>query len=155
MIDKRLAPNFWLSEFLHSETAVRLSIDNTPPQTVLANLEAIVGPGMQRLRDILGVPIVISSGYRSPVLNRHIGGSKTSAHMRGLAVDFTVPTYGTPRKVIERMVEYAPEIRYDQAILEGGRWVHVAWPEPGAKARGELLTAVFSDRGVEYRKGIA
>ncbi len=155
MIDKRLAPNFWLSEFLHSETATRLMIDNTPTQIALANLETVTGPGMQRVRDILGVPVIISSGYRSPVLNRHVGGSKTSAHMHGLAVDFTAPEYGTPRKVIERLIQHANLIRFDQLIIEGGRWIHCAWPEAGKQARGQVLTATFSDRGVEYREGVS
>ena len=154
MIDRRVGPNFWLSEFLHSETATRKGIDNTPTMIALANLETVTGPGLQRIRDILGVPIVISSGYRSPALNRTIGGSKTSAHMHGLAVDFTAAEYGSPLTIVRRLVEHANLVRADQIIQEG-RWVHVAWPEAGKVARGEVLTARFgADGSVAYSKGL-
>ena len=154
MIDKRVGPNFWLSEFLFSETAERKRIDNAPPMIALANLETITGPGLQRIRDVLGVPVNISSGYRSPALNREIGGSKTSAHMHGLAVDFTAAEYGSPLTIVRRLMEHANLIRADQIIQEG-RWVHVAWAEAGTKPRGEVLTARFgADGSVAYSKGL-
>lgn len=137
MIDERLTPNFWLSELLHSETATRLKLDNYPNAVALGNLRSFVGPGLQRVRDLLGCPVIISSGYRGPALNRHIGGSTSSQHMDGLAVDFTVPAYGTPRRVVERLVEHANLIRYDQLILEFGRWVHCSW---SSKPRAMVLT---------------
>ena len=154
MIDKRLAANFWLSELLFSETAERKGIDNVPPQIALANIETILAPGLQRIRDLLGVAIVVSSGYRSPALNAYIGGARNSMHMRGLAADFTAPGYGTPRTVVRRLIEHMPEIRADQ-VIEEGRWVHVAWPEAGQYARGEVLTARFgADGSVAYSKGL-
>ena len=142
MIDKPLSMHFRLSEFLHSETAVRLGLDNDPPDTVLANIEVITAPGMQRIRDILGCPINISSGYRSPEVNARVGGAANSAHTKGLAVDFTAPTFGLPRTICRRMMETSNRVLFDQLIFEG-TWVHVGFPAAGQKARGEVLTAVF------------
>lgn len=153
MIDKRVSPNFWLSEFLNSDHATRNGIDNTPTMAALANIETILGPGMQRVRDLLGVPVVLSSGYRGDALNRAVGGSANSAHKRGLAADFRAPEFGTPRKVIERLLQHSPSIRADQMIYEG-TWVHIAWPEAGQKARGEVLTAHFGPNGVAYSSGL-
>ena len=115
MIDERVGPNFWLSELLHSEAATRLGLDNWPDAASLGNLRNLAGPGIQRVRDLLGVPVIISSGYRGPALNRHIGGSTTSQHMQGLAIDFTAPAFGTPRKVCQRIMEQ---------VAEGRFWVH-------------------------------
>lgn len=137
MTDERIAPNFWLSELLHSEVAARAKLDNYPDAVVLGNLRSFTGPGLQRIRDLLGVPIIISSGYRSPEVNRRVGGSASSQHMSGLAVDFTAPGYGTPRKVIERILEHANVVRYDQVILEFNRWVHCSWSH---QPRGMVLT---------------
>ena len=145
MIDERLAPNFWLSELLHSEAATRLGLDNWPDAASISNLRNLAGPGIQRVRDLLGVPVIISSGYRGPALNRHIGGSTTSQHMQGLAIDFTAPAFGTPRKVCQRIMEYATLIRYDQLILEYGRWVHCSW---SSKPRGQVLT--IDSTGVKH-----
>lgn len=145
MIDERVGPNFWLSELLHSEAATRLGLDNWPDAASLGNLRNLAGPGIQRVRDLLGVPVIISSGYRGPALNRHIGGSATSQHMHGLAVDFTAPAFGTPRKVCQRIMEHATLIRYDQLILEYGRWVHCSW---SSKPRGQVLT--IDSTGVKH-----
>lgn len=155
MIDKRLAPNFWLSELLFSDTAVRKGIDNRPTQIALANIETVLAPGLQRIRDLLGVPIMVTSGYRSPALNAEVRGVRNSMHIRGLAADFIAPAYGMPRSVVRRLMEHMPSIRADQ-IIEEGTWVHVAWPEAGQHARGEVLTARFgADGSVAYSKGLS
>lgn len=153
MIDGRIAPNFWLSELLHSETATRLGIDNTPNIEVLANLRQITGPGIQRVRDLLGMPVMISSGYRGPELNRAIGGATKSDHMRGLAVDFTVPSFGTPLVVARRLSQYASALRYNQLIIEFGRWVHISFT--AGVPKGELLTASRIGDTTVYSLGLA
>lgn len=137
MIDERISPNFYLSELWHSETATRLKINNYPDAVALAGLRNFAGPGIQRVRDLLCVPVLISSGYRGPALNRHVGGSATSQHMSGLAIDFTAPAFGPPRKVAERLLDYASTIKFDQLILEFDRWVHCSW---SSKPRGQVLT---------------
>lgn len=150
--DQRVGPDFWLSEFLFSQTATRLGIDNTPQGMALANIINILGPGMQRVRDLLGTPVFISSGFRCPELNRKIGGSEISQHMVGLAADFTSPQFGLPSTIAHYLMEREPVLRYDQLILEG-RWVHISFN--GVRPRGEVLTAHFTPKGVTYTKGLA
>lgn len=135
-----LTKNFTLEELTHSETATRLDIPNEPSPEELANLHELANV-LQDVRDRLGKPILISSGYRSPALNRLIGGSKTSAHMKGLAADFICPSYGTPLQVCEAI--YAMQIPFDQLIHEGNKWVHLGLPREGTPYRQQLLTAKF------------
>ena len=82
----RLSKNFTLSEITKSNTAKRLGIKNAPNKEHLSNMQILIRDLIQPMRDALG-PIRISSGYRSPVLNRAIGGSTKSQHCKGQAVD--------------------------------------------------------------------
>ncbi len=152
MIDEKLTPNFWLSELVQSETAERAGLDNYPTPEALQNLRVTTAPGIQRVRNLLGCPVLVSSGYRSPELNRRVGGSPTSAHAKGLAVDFRAPSYGTPLKVAQRILEHASEIRFDQLIHEGS-WIHISF-HPTAP-RGQVLTAHFADGKASYSAGLA
>ena len=154
MIDERVTPSFWLSEFLRSDTAVRHGLDNTPQMTELQNIRALLAPGMQRIRNTLGHPVFISSGYRSPEVNRAVRGSATSAHTRGLAADFICPGKGPPRAVSRFLMERSGEIAFDQLIYEGS-WVHVAFAPAGTRPKNEVLTAHFSGGGVTYSRGLA
>ena len=86
----RLSKNFTLEEFLLSGVAERFGIDMTPPMEVMENIQQLIDTCLQPLRDDVLSPILITSGYRPLELNKKIGGSKTSAHVRGHAVDFTV-----------------------------------------------------------------
>lgn len=148
MNDVRLSPSFWLSELTASQTATRRQIDNTPPPVVLSNLRGVLAPGLQRIRDLLGVPVLVSSGYRSPSLNAAVGGSRTSQHVLGFAADFTAPEFGSPRRVAEAIVG---RVGYDQLIFEG-TWVHVSFVP--AAARAEVLTAHFVGGSVTYSRGL-
>lgn len=150
MTDERITPSFWLSEFLGSETAQRRGIDNTPPPQELANLRTILAPGMQRIREALGAPISISSGYRSPALNKAIRGAASSQHTQGLAADFTAPSFGRPLAICRRIVELREAINFDQLIFEG-TWVHVSF---APKPRGQVLTAKFGALGTTYAPGL-
>lgn len=148
MTDERLGTYFWLSEFLHSDWATRHAIDNTPGPAELANIRNLLGPGMGRVRDLLGCPIFISSGYRAPFVNAGIGGARNSQHTQGLAADFTCPSFGTPRAVCHRIL--ASAIDFDQLIFEG-QWTHISFsPSP----RLQVLTAHFSATGTTYTKGL-
>ena len=82
----RLSKNFVLSEIIRSNTAKRLGISNEPKKEHLKNLQRIITSIIQPMRDDLG-PIRISSGYRSPSLNRAINGSNKSQHTKGQALD--------------------------------------------------------------------
>lgn len=145
-----LTKHFELEEFLVSETASRLGIDNSPTPEVMTNLMrlAII---LEDVRELLGKPIIITSGYRSPALNAAVpGSSKTSAHRHGLAVDFIAPSYGSPLDV--SIAISGSDIQYDQLIHEGGRWVHLGLAKPGSTARLQKLTARFP--GPKFEVGL-
>ena len=152
MGDERPQQSFWLSEFLRSDTAVRRGLDNVPKALELANIRNVLAPGMQRVRNALGQPVLITSGYRSPEVNRAVGGSPSSQHMSGLAADFVCPQFGLPRTVVQYLMERAGEIRFDQLIWEGS-WVHISFAP--AAPRGEVLTAHFRGGSVTYSRGVA
>ncbi|MFN8992924.1 MAG: D-Ala-D-Ala carboxypeptidase family metallohydrolase, partial [Pseudomonadota bacterium] len=96
-----LSPNFTLREFTDSATAVARGWENVPPPEVMPTLRATAA-GLEAVRALLSwivghdVPVIVTSGYRSPRLNREVGGSATSQHMLGEAVDFRAPQFGTP-----------------------------------------------------------
>ena len=121
-----LSPNFTLEELTHSETAVRLGIDNTPTFEVIDNLKFLSGR-LEDVRSILHCPMLISSGFRCDVLNDHLGSKRTSQHITGNAVDFIAPSFGNPRSVVEKIIKHTSKINYDQVILEFGRWVHISF----------------------------
>lgn len=153
-MDERLTPSFWLSELMVSDTAVRLGIPNVPRALELANMRNILAPGLQRIRDLLGKPVLVSSGYRSPALNKAIGGSATSQHCDGLAADFTCPSFGTPLRICQELQRESSLINFDQLIQEG-RWVHVGFAPAGKPPRGQVLTAHFSGGKATYSQGLA
>jgi zinc D-Ala-D-Ala carboxypeptidase len=132
----RLSEHFTLDELTVSETAERMGIDNDPPDDIIPNLRALA-VALEMVREALGDrPVVVTSGYRSPVLNRIVGGSRESAHLQGYAADFTCPGFGSPLDVC-RAVVAAGRIPYDQLIHEFGRWVHLS-VDP--RWRGQVLT---------------
>lgn len=133
----KISEHFTLEEFLLSEVAARLGLDNTPTLVVITHL-SLVAAAMERIRTLLGNrPIVIHSGYRSPQVNKAAGGVATSAHCCGLACDFVCPGFGTPYEVALAVLRSDTE--YDQLILEYG-WVHVGLAQGGALSRQEALT---------------
>jgi zinc D-Ala-D-Ala carboxypeptidase len=120
----KLTKNFHLDEFITSETAERHSIDMTVPEQLMPNLLR-VAVAMQHIRDFLGVPVVITSGYRPAVLNRRVGGSTDSDHIRAAAADFIAPGYGSPYEVARAIAPKLDEFGIEQVIHEFGRWVHI------------------------------
>lgn len=153
-MDERLTANFWLSELLVSDDAVRLGIDNRPNAKALANVRNVLAPGLQRIRDLLGKPMLVSSGYRSEALNVHVGGSATSQHRFGQAADFRAPDFGDPKTICRAIMDAAAKINFDQLIWEG-RWVHCSFAAPGVPPRHQVLTATFSGRKANYTPGLA
>lgn len=144
-------PSFFLSEFYRSQTATRKRIDNTPTPEAMENVRRLLAPGMQRIRELLGAPVSISSGYRSAALNREIGGAVRSQHSQGLAADFTAPGFGRPLAICRKLIDHRELIGFDQLIMEGGAWVHVSFT---AKPRGQVLTATFTAHGAVYQPGL-
>jgi len=115
-----LSPNFKLSEFVRSDTADREGIDNTPSESDINNLRRIAYT-LEIVRLVLGAPVYISSGYRCLELNRAIGSSDTSKHVKGLAADFTVKGY-TPKESVEIIRKV---VGFNTLIQEFGQWVHL------------------------------
>lgn len=123
----QLSRNFYLDELINSNTATRLNIDNTPSKLEFLHLLESVENLWQPFRDILGTPMLISSGLRTPKLNDAVGGAMTSAHLFGYAIDFTSPAYGNPRAIVNLVRKYKSSLKFDQCIYEYGRWVHLAY----------------------------
>lgn len=144
----KLTEHFTLDELTASGTALRRGIDNTPFLDVVTHL-TITAKEMERIRVLLDDKIIIvKSGYRSPMLNRAIGGASTSAHLTGYAVDFICPDYGSPID-IARAIEKS-DIIFDQLIQEGG-WVHISF---APAMRNQVLTANFAGGEVTYTRGV-
>lgn len=126
----RLSKNFTLEELTNSCTATRLCIDNTPTTIQVRNLQTLVTEVLQPLRDLIGLPIVISSGFRCKELNSQIGGADKSQHLMGQAADITIPGFSN----IEIYDTIRQHLDYDQVILEHvpdhtptKGWVHVSY----------------------------
>lgn len=155
-LSEQLTKNFHLSELLISQTATRLGIDNTPTPHHKDNLMQSCENLWQPTRDLLGVPMLVSSGYRCPMLNVAVGGSTTSAHPHGRAIDFIAPKFGTPRQIVAFLVKEFKEqgIKFDQIILEFDRWIHLGYKSPTGEQRGQVLTAVRQNGKTVYLQGI-
>ncbi len=131
----QLSKYFTLAEFTVSQTASRNGINNNPPEEVLERL-INTAECMEKVRKLLGYPINISSGYRSPELNAAVKGAKTSQHLTGEACDFTCPRFGTPREIVDKIQKSA--IEYSQLILEYDNWVHISFRK-GDSRRDTLI----------------
>lgn len=151
-LEQALSPHFRLSELLVTNAGVRAGLDNTPSAAIVANLKRLTD-ALELVRSYLfNTAIIISSGYRSPSVNALIGGAANSAHMQGLAVDFTAPGYGRPSAIVKAIA--GSGIIFDQLIFEG-TWVHLGLAPQGQAPRMQVLTAVFqSGRATTYVKGI-
>ncbi len=146
-----LSQSFTLQELVFSQTAARDGIDNTPSPAHVRAMRDLCTKILQPLRDSVGMPLVVSSGYRCPRLNRAIGGSVTSQHMEGRAAD--VVCFGIDTKqLFKRVLEL--KLPFDQLIYEGGRqsiWVHVSFDPK--RHRRTIMTATFPEAGgVVYKK---
>lgn len=121
----QLTEHFTLEEFTDSQTAARKGIPNVPPAIEHRNLVR-TAEAMEKVRTLLGdKPILVSSGYRSPAVNAAVGGSKSSAHMSGLAVDFSCPGFGTPKAICKKLEPHMRALGVDQLIHEYDSWVHL------------------------------
>lgn len=134
-----LSKHFTLTEAMKSQQALRFGIDNTPPDSLIPNLTRTANQILEPVREHYGVPFSPSSWYRSRQLNIVAGGSKTSQHMSGCAVDFEVSV--VDNETLARWV--FENCNPDQVILEyyhkddkHSGWVHASWAEV---PRGEFL----------------
>lgn len=153
MQDRQLTEHFRLAELTVSQTATRLGIPIEPSEKIIAKLVQ-VAQALEVVRAHFDRPIISSSGYRPPELNAAIGGaSKTSAHMLGLADDFTVQ--GVPNIEVCIWIATASGIAFDQVIYEfgpaPGGWVHLGLAQ---SPRHQALTAIHRDGRTVYEPGI-
>ena len=129
-----LTPHFTLEELTASQSAARLGLDNTPPPEMVDALKR-TAQLLEEVRALLGKPVLVSSGYRAPAVNRAVGGAANSAHMLGCAADFSCPAFGSPLDICRAIARSG--IAFDQVIHEFRAWVHIAWaPQP----RRQVLT---------------
>ena len=125
-----LSKSFTLNELTKSQEALRLGIDNTPSDEHILNLKILCDNILQPIRDFYGMPVSVSSGYRSPELCVAIGSSRTSQHARGEAADFEI--FNIPNKNLSDWI--VSNLEYDQCILEfwdinepNSGWVHCSF----------------------------
>lgn len=155
---QRLSPHFTLYEFVVSQQAVRLGLDNTPPMFAIENLKLLALNLLEPMRAGFarrGGELVITSGYRSAGLNKLLGGSPHSQHLRGQAADFYLRRARQAADV--PLLEVFDWVRgsglpFDQLIYEfpeRGGWLHVSYSSP---ARGEVLIARRRDGRVVYEQ---
>ena len=142
----QLSPHFTLEEFTASGTAAQLGLSNQPTPDMLARLKQLAAE-MEKVRALLGKPISVNSAYRSPAVNKAVGGVPTSAHQQAYAVDFTCAGFGTPYEVCKKIA--ASNIKFDQLIHEQQAWVHISF---APTMRRHLLT--LPPEGGGYASGI-
>lgn len=150
----RLTANFRLSEFEASSTAKLLKLDNRVPAGLLPNV-AQLAEWLQVLRDRLSqrygkpMPIVITSGFRGPELNKAVGGSSSSAHCQGLAADIQIKGM-QPSEIIYFIKQHMQDMPVDQVIDEDdgrAKWTHIGL---APKPRGQFLVARKVNGSMKY-----
>ena len=153
----KISANLTLKEVSKSLTATRRGIDNEPKGEHLTALINLANNVFQPIREHFGKPIFVSSGYRSPELNKAIGGSKTSQHCKGEAIDIDNDAREYPSNADIFWYIY-DHLEFDQMIWEFGddknpSWVHVSYKSEGnrkqvlkaSKSKGRTVYTNFQD----------
>jgi hypothetical protein len=150
----KISQHLNLAEVTRSDSAKRHGIDNTPTAEHLENFKLLADKVFEPIREHFKVPIFISSGYRSKALNSFIGGSASSQHCKGQAIDIDMD--GGNGEVTNRMVFdfIKTKLDFDQLIWEFGTdfnpdWVHVSFVKSGN--RKQKLKAVRSGGKTTYQ----
>ena len=145
-----ITEHFSYKETQHSGYAITHGVPNIPPAEIECAI-AYTAQSMERVRAALGnKSIRITSWYRSPVVNKAVGSSPTSQHIKGEAVDFTCEGYGNPLAICKQLIKLQDLIRFDQIILEPS-WVHISFTLSSTKPRGQVLTLI---EGGKYAQGL-
>lgn len=145
----KISEHLDLSEVIRSDSAKRNGISNMPTAEHIENFKILAAKVFEPIREHFGVPIRISSGYRSAELNKCVGGSSTSQHSTGEAIDIDQDqTTITNKQVFEYIKD---NLAFDQLINEFNySWVHVSYKANG-KQRGEVLEAYKLGTATKYR----
>ena len=144
----RLTENFTFAELTASTTAARLGLRNVPDGPALYQLTKLAEM-LERVRSLLGVPVVVTSAYRSPEVNKAVGGRTSSDHCKGMAADIVAPRYGNAHAVAGAIAPRVSELGVGQLILEGikgKQWVHLSI-DPVDKPVNRIIT--ITDAGVK------
>ncbi|HKC54147.1 MAG TPA: D-Ala-D-Ala carboxypeptidase family metallohydrolase [Burkholderiales bacterium] len=147
----KLSAHFALRGLTQSDTARARGIENKPPLRLMKNLKHLARK-LDAVQTLLHHPLAISSGFRSPVLNSEVGGSRASHHTLGFAADFTCRKFGSPLQVCRRIA--CSTIPFDQLIYEFGNrpdggWIHISFARC---ARRRVMTICLGSQG--YRRGL-
>ena len=133
MKNDRISRNFTYSEFERSDTAALHGIDNAiPDDRIRRAVRHLVGNVLQPLRDVMGTPLHINSGYRSPALNTLLRGARNSQHTKGEAADIAAPD---PLLLAQTVIRN--RLPFDQMILYS-TFVHISH-KPDGPQRGQIL----------------
>ena len=142
----QLTEHFTLEELIYSSTAKAKGLKNEPTQDHIENLKLLAQYVLEPIREKIGCPLVISSGFRSEKVNALVGGSKTSQHILGQAADIQIfDKTKTNKDLFETIVSMVKnnELQVGQVIWEFGEtepnWVHVSLPT--SRHRNEIMRA--------------
>ena len=135
-----LTKHFTLEEFTRSSNAKARGIDNTVPLQFIPSLRNLCEKVLEPLRERVKEPVIISSGYRCPALNRAVGGSNTSQHMKGEACDI----YMEDKTKLRKWFAILMDGDFDQLIFERNRrtghcWIHVSCKVNAEENRHQVI----------------
>ena len=119
--------NFSMGELINSYTSAKLNINNMPDTASLDNLLELIVNCLQPVRDLIGKPMIVTSGYRCKLLNQKVGGSDKSEHLQGKACDFII-TGMKPADIVSKIRNSG--IAFNQLIEEHSKdscWVHISY----------------------------
>lgn len=149
----QLTRHFSLEEMTVSPTAKRLGLSNTPTAEHIENMRYCCEKILEPVRAHFGKPVTVNSSYRSPAVNKAVGGSKTSQHVNGQAIDFEIA--GVDNKVVADWI--ADNLEFDQVILEfytsgnkNSGWVHASIKKEGKNRRQRLIASKSKAGGTVY-----
>jgi len=141
----KITDHFAWEEMAFSQTAIRLGMDNIPDELKKQNIKWLCVKILEPIRVKQG-PVIVTSGYRCPELNKAIGGSATSQHCQGQAADIVVP--GMKIEELFLWITEKTNLPYDQCIQEFGSWVHISYTRE--RQRKQALRAIRNKGKVEY-----
>ena len=124
---------FTFNELTYSATARQRGIRNEPDEAQKENLRKLVENLLDPIRERWGKPILVSSGFRSPQLNKAVGGVRNSEHLTGCAADITLSSR-MDNELLFKMIRNQKDLMWRQLINEGkGRWIHISYNEADNK----------------------
>lgn len=147
-----LSPHFTYLEIIESDYALRHNIDNEPSLRQVENLSHLCTKVLEKIRKHYDAPVIITSGFRGPKVNKGVGGYKHSQHKAEgdeSAADFIVPKYKI-NKVWEWVVEESG-IDFDCCILEFNTWIHISYKWKGSNRNKILIAKKRNGKTIYYK----